>query len=154
MSFTETRVAVVVADETRQTIVSDELADALAGGDAVAIEELIAHVLGRAHRMAERFNAPDEARAIFHVRIRSPTSWPARTRSSTARASSGRPRTARPDPPGRGAARPGLTRHPTHTTQEFTCPLPGHARPLSWSRPRRRSSRRRPTPRSSTSSGR
>jgi hypothetical protein len=67
MSMTETRVAVVVADDTRQTNVSDELADALAGGDAVAIEELIAHVLGRAHRMAERFNAPDEARAIFHV---------------------------------------------------------------------------------------
>jgi len=66
MSITETRVA-VVADETRQTNVSDELADALAGGDAVAIEELIAHVLGRAHRRAERFNAPDEARAIFHV---------------------------------------------------------------------------------------
>jgi len=67
MSFTETRVAVVLADDSRQTNVSDELAEALAGGDAVAIEELIAHVLGRAHRMAERFNAPDEARAIFHV---------------------------------------------------------------------------------------
>ena len=67
MSVTETRVAVVVADENRQANVSDEIAHALARGDAVAIEELIAHVLGRAHRMAERFNAADEARAIFHV---------------------------------------------------------------------------------------
>jgi hypothetical protein len=67
MSITETRVPVVVADENRQTDVSDEIAEALARGDAAAIEELIAHVLGRAHRMAERFDAPDEARAIFHV---------------------------------------------------------------------------------------
>jgi hypothetical protein len=65
MSITETRVAVVAG--TRQTNVSDEIADALARGDAAAIEELIAHVLGRAHRTAERFDAPDEARAIFHV---------------------------------------------------------------------------------------
>jgi hypothetical protein len=65
MSITETRVAVVAG--TRQTNVSDEIADALARGDAAAIEELIAHVLGRAHRTAERFDAPDEARAILHV---------------------------------------------------------------------------------------
>ena len=67
MSLTETRVAVLVADEDRQTDVSDEIADALAQGDTAAIEELIAHVLGRAHGMAERVNAPDEARAILHV---------------------------------------------------------------------------------------
>jgi hypothetical protein len=66
MSFTETRVAVVVADENGENV-SDEIADALAGGDAAAIEDLIAHVLGRAHRTAERIGAPDEARAIFHV---------------------------------------------------------------------------------------
>jgi len=66
MSLTETRVAVLGADEDRQTDVSDELADALARGDA-AVEELIAHVLGRAHRTAERLNSPDEARAILHV---------------------------------------------------------------------------------------
>jgi hypothetical protein len=67
MSVTETRLAVVVADENRQANVSDEIAYALDRGDAAAIEELIAHVLGRAHRTAERFDAPDEARAILHV---------------------------------------------------------------------------------------
>jgi hypothetical protein len=67
MSVTDTHVAVVVADQNRQTNDSNAIADALAQGDPVAIEELIAHVLGRAHRMAERFNAPDEARAIFHA---------------------------------------------------------------------------------------
>jgi hypothetical protein len=67
MSVTDTHVPVVVADQIRQTNDSDEIADALAQGDPMAIEELIAHVLGRAHRMAERFNAPDEARAILHV---------------------------------------------------------------------------------------
>jgi hypothetical protein len=67
MPITETRVAVVVDDEDRPTNVSDEIADALAWGDAAAIEELIAHVLGRAHRKAERFDAADEARAILHV---------------------------------------------------------------------------------------
>jgi hypothetical protein len=35
--------------------------------EAIAIEELIAHVLGRAHRKAVANNAPDEARAILHV---------------------------------------------------------------------------------------
>jgi hypothetical protein len=39
----------------------------LVQGDAVAVEELIAHVLCRAHRMAEAFNAPNEARAILQV---------------------------------------------------------------------------------------
>ena len=67
MSVTDTQVAVVVANGNRQTNVSDEIAVALTCGDPVAIEELIAHVLGRAHRMAEHFNAPGEARAIFHV---------------------------------------------------------------------------------------
>jgi hypothetical protein len=67
MSFTETQVAVLVADENRRTSDSDESADALAQGDPVLSEELIAQVLGRAHRMAERRDAPDEARAIFHV---------------------------------------------------------------------------------------
>jgi hypothetical protein len=40
---------------------------ALGPGDAVAVEELIAYVLRRAHRMANAFNAPNEARAILHV---------------------------------------------------------------------------------------
>ena len=66
MSVTDMHVAAVVADRNRQSD-SDEIANALAHGDPVAIEDLIAHVLGRAHRTAERFNAPDEARAIFHV---------------------------------------------------------------------------------------
>jgi hypothetical protein len=39
----------------------------LVQGDAVAVEELIAHVLRRAHRMTEAFNAPNEARAIVQV---------------------------------------------------------------------------------------
>lgn len=38
-------------------------------GDPVAVEQLIAHVLRRAHQAAERFNGPDEARAIFHVAV-------------------------------------------------------------------------------------
>jgi hypothetical protein len=67
MSVTDTPVAFVATEENRQANESDEIADALSRGDRVAIEELIAHVLGRAHRMAERFDAPDEARAIFHV---------------------------------------------------------------------------------------
>jgi hypothetical protein len=36
-------------------------------GGAMATEELIAHVLGRAHRKAVANNAPHEARAILHV---------------------------------------------------------------------------------------
>ena len=50
-----------------QTYDTDTIADALAQGDPVAVEELIAHVLGRAHRMAESYDAPTEARAILHV---------------------------------------------------------------------------------------
>jgi hypothetical protein len=33
----------------------------------MAIEQLIARVLGRAHQAAEALDAPDEARAILHV---------------------------------------------------------------------------------------
>ena len=36
-------------------------------GDVVAVEQLIAEVLGRAHRRAEDGGAPSEARAIFHL---------------------------------------------------------------------------------------
>ena len=35
--------------------------------DPMAIEHLIARVLGRAHQAAEARDAPDEARAILHV---------------------------------------------------------------------------------------
>ena len=35
--------------------------------DPMAIEHLIARVLGRAHQAAEALDAPDEARAILHV---------------------------------------------------------------------------------------
>jgi hypothetical protein len=35
--------------------------------EAIATEELIAHVLGRAHRKAVANDAPNEARAILHV---------------------------------------------------------------------------------------
>ena len=35
--------------------------------DAAPVEQLIARVLGRAHRTAEALDAPDEARAILHV---------------------------------------------------------------------------------------
>ena len=66
MSVTDTHEAVAVANGNRQND-SVDIANALAQGDPVAIEELIAHVLGRAHRTAERSNGPDEARAIFHV---------------------------------------------------------------------------------------
>jgi hypothetical protein len=44
--------------------ITDEL-DPLAVGDPALIAELIAYVLGRAHRMAEALNAPDGARAIL-----------------------------------------------------------------------------------------
>jgi hypothetical protein len=67
MSVTQTHATVVVADQDRQTNDSDTIADALIQGDPVAVEQLIAHVLGRAHRMAESFEAPNEARAILHV---------------------------------------------------------------------------------------
>jgi hypothetical protein len=60
-------VAGVVADQDRQTSVSDEIADALAQGDPVAVEQLIAHVLGQAHRLAKVLNAPAEERAILYL---------------------------------------------------------------------------------------
>ena len=41
--------------------------NALLEGDPAAAEELIARVLGRAHRTAEALDAPDEARAIHRV---------------------------------------------------------------------------------------
>ena len=66
MSVTQTQVT-VVADQDRQSNDSDTIADALIQGDPVAVQELIAHVLGRAHRMAESFDAPDEARVILRV---------------------------------------------------------------------------------------
>jgi hypothetical protein len=67
MSAISTHPPTVVADGNRQTNDSDTTADALIQGDPVAVERLIAHVLGRAHRMAETLNAPDEARAILEV---------------------------------------------------------------------------------------
>src|SRR4051794_14134358 len=149
MSLTETRVAVLGADEDRQTDVSDELADALARGDAAAVEELIAHVLGRAHRTAERLNSPDEARAILHVAHSFADELagadpqfdrPRFIRKATNSASCPRGRR-----PARGPLAP-----PPHE-REFTCPPPGLARPSCSSRPRGRSSRRPPTRRSSTS---
>jgi hypothetical protein len=66
MSVTQTRVAVVVADQNRQTN-NGEIADALIHADPVAVEQLIAGVLGRAHRMAEELDTPNEARTIFHL---------------------------------------------------------------------------------------
>ena len=66
MSVTQTQMT-VVADQDRQSNDSDTIADALIQGDPVAVQELIAHVLGRAHRMAESFDAPDEARVILRV---------------------------------------------------------------------------------------
>jgi hypothetical protein len=41
--------------------------DTLIPADPVAVEQLIARVLGRAHRTAEELGAPDEARAILNV---------------------------------------------------------------------------------------
>jgi hypothetical protein len=67
MSATQMPLTVVIADEDRQTYDTDTTADALIQGDPVAVEELIAHVLGRAHGLAESLNSPNEARAIFHV---------------------------------------------------------------------------------------
>jgi hypothetical protein len=40
---------------------------ALVTGDAVLAEDVIARVLGRAHRAAEALDAPDEARAILRL---------------------------------------------------------------------------------------
>jgi hypothetical protein len=67
MSGTQTRVTVVVADRDRHTNDGDEIADAPIHGDPVAVEQLVADVLGRAHRMAEELDAPNEARTIFHL---------------------------------------------------------------------------------------
>jgi hypothetical protein len=36
-------------------------------GEPIVVEEVLAQVLGRAHRTAEAQNAPNEARAILHV---------------------------------------------------------------------------------------
>jgi hypothetical protein len=55
------------ATQTPLTDDTDTFADALIQADPLAVEQLIARVLGRAHRMAESYDAPDEARAIFHV---------------------------------------------------------------------------------------
>jgi hypothetical protein len=41
--------------------------DALVQGDPIAVEQLIADVLCRAHWTAEALNAPNEARAILRV---------------------------------------------------------------------------------------
>lgn len=41
--------------------------DALVQGDPIAVEQLIADVLCRAHATAEALNAPNEARAILQV---------------------------------------------------------------------------------------
>jgi hypothetical protein len=49
------------ADDTEITV------DALVTGDPVVAEEVIARVLGRAHRTAEALDAPDEARAILRL---------------------------------------------------------------------------------------
>jgi hypothetical protein len=43
------------------------MGDALAVADALVVVELIAYVLGRAHRMAEAHHAPTAARAILYV---------------------------------------------------------------------------------------
>jgi hypothetical protein len=86
MSVTDTPAPAVAADRHRGATDSDEFAvtpsarpaasgeviarfmnGALVQGDPGAVEQLIAHVLGRAHRTAEAFNAPNEARAILHV---------------------------------------------------------------------------------------
>jgi hypothetical protein len=66
MSVTQTHVTVIVAEEA-QTSDGDAVADALIQGDPVAVARLIAHVLRRAYVTAERFDAPNEARAILHV---------------------------------------------------------------------------------------
>jgi hypothetical protein len=69
MSVTQTHVSLVIADEDRRTNDGGEItADPSARpADPMAVEQLIADVLGRAHRMAHDRNAPDEARAILHV---------------------------------------------------------------------------------------
>jgi hypothetical protein len=41
--------------------------DALVDGDPLDVEQLIARVLGRAHRLAERYDAPSDARSILQL---------------------------------------------------------------------------------------
>jgi hypothetical protein len=86
MSISETHAPVVGADQDRRAndrgdIAADPSArpadsgevtgryvdEVLVQGDRVAVEQLIAHVLCRAHRMAEALGAPNEARAILQV---------------------------------------------------------------------------------------
>jgi hypothetical protein len=86
MSVTTTHTPAIAADRHRRANDSDEIAvtasvppahsgdvigrfmsDALFQGDPAGVEQLIAHVLGRAHRTAQALNAPNEARAILHV---------------------------------------------------------------------------------------
>ena len=43
------------------------IADALIQADPLAVEQLIADVLGRAHWMAEELDTPNEARTIFQL---------------------------------------------------------------------------------------
>ncbi len=59
MSVTWTHVP-VVADQDRRTSGSGEIT-------LDPVEQLIARVLGRAHRAAEALDAPNEARAILHL---------------------------------------------------------------------------------------
>jgi len=41
--------------------------DAMAQGEPEELDQLIAHVLRRVHRMAQELDSPNEARAILHV---------------------------------------------------------------------------------------
>src|SRR5262249_38910019 len=66
MSATQTQMPVFVA-RFRRMSEHDETADLVVEGDPVLVDELIGRVLGRAHRAAERLDAPDEARAILHL---------------------------------------------------------------------------------------
>jgi hypothetical protein len=50
-----------------QSYLGHALDDALVQADPVAVEQLIARVLCRAHRTAEALNATNEARAILEV---------------------------------------------------------------------------------------
>jgi hypothetical protein len=50
-----------------ETNESDTIADALIQADTVAVDQLIARVLGRARGQAEDLEAPNDARAILHV---------------------------------------------------------------------------------------
>ena len=67
MRASSTHAPIPGTDRDRQTNDSDTIADALIRRDPVPVEQLIAHVLRRAHRMAETLSAPNEARAILHV---------------------------------------------------------------------------------------